>query len=493
MGMKNMLRHTEAALGSGRMFVLALAVFVLETGWLAFTSRFPMAYDEAYHFGLIRLFAHRANPFITSQTPDTYRFGPLIHSPPFIYHYLLSFVYRLMDLFAFSTEAKVICLRLLNVALAMAGLIVIRKILRLLRMSDALANLLILVTALTPMMTVVSSQINYDNMLIPAVALCVYQTILFLRQLEKNIFDVRRLLILLALCLFSSLIKFAFLPIFAAVVALLAWNIARRWRADSKGFKASARKNFAAMSGRTRAALITLCILGALLFSWFYLINLVQYHNPVPRCTQVFSIDKCAHYPPWDYLYKIQTYYQAHPSPYHLNPARYTVWWLTANTVQLYGTQIPIEGSLHTSATYVLIVLLIGTTAFVCTVVNIRKIFREHPGLAVLMIVSLTYLVCLWARNYDDYLRIGLPSAIHGRYWLPVLPYLYALLALGLNQALKGRGRYVAGMKAGLALVVIGTFLYFGGFQQYIHAIDPVYGRLSPSDRFLPYDSVTGD
>ena len=63
----------------------------------------------------------------------------------------------------------------------MLNLIIIRKLLRVMHVSNALANVVLLAFALTPIVTVLSAQINYDNLLILSVSLCVYEIILFIK------------------------------------------------------------------------------------------------------------------------------------------------------------------------------------------------------------------------------------------------------------------------------------------------------------------------
>lgn len=491
--METRVRASIKLLSSGWALAFFMLIFVIETGWLAITSRFPMAYDEAYHFGLIKFFSHHLNPVITSQTADTYRFGPLVHDTPFLYHYPLSFAHRAINLFTHNPEIQIICLRFINIAIAVAGLLVLRKLLRLTRVSDALSNLIILALALTPVMTVVSAQINYDNLLILAVTACVYETIVFLRQLDRNRFDSKRFLILLNLCFFTSLIKVAFLPVFVAIAVVVLWKIIARRRAGASRFASTARRSFASIPSGARTFLLTAAVLGSLLFTWFYLVNMVEYRTPVPRCQQVLSIQKCAHYPPWNHLHKIQTYYDTHPLPYELGRAGFVSWWLTSNTFQLFGTQIPIAGTLSAPTTYLLIVMLIGALATVCTAMNFRNTLRRNPDLKILLAVSLIYLVFLWAWNYRDYLSIGVPSAIHGRYLLPVLAWVYIILASGVSYALRGRNMSVLAAKAALATVVIISFVYYGGFREYVRFVDPAYGRLGPSNDFVNRDAVTGE
>ena len=93
------------------LFIALLCLFGAETAWLSVTSRFQMAFDESYHLGLIQFFSHRLNPIVTSQT-NSYNLGAIAHNPSFLYHYLLSFPYRLLDSLGASLRVEVVSLRL---------------------------------------------------------------------------------------------------------------------------------------------------------------------------------------------------------------------------------------------------------------------------------------------------------------------------------------------------------------------------------------------
>ncbi len=481
--MKKQIRRLDKALGSPWTFQLTLLLFAAESCWLALTSRFPMAFDEGYHFNLIQFFAHRLNPVVTSQTSDTYRFGALIQNTSTLYHYLMSFPYRIISLFTHDTVIQVIGLRFVNIALAVTSLLVIRKLLRLLRISNPLANVLMLALALTPLMAVLSAQISYDNLFVLAVSLCIYWTVLFLQQLEKGRFNTKTLLILLVLCLFSSLVKFAFLPLMLAITVLVAWKIIRLWRVNAAGLKADAKESFANIGRGAKLSLLIAAALGSFMFIRIYGVNLVRYHNPVPQCDQVLNVKDCADYYVWNRNHMLWEYNRGHQPGQGV--LHYSAYWLTSVTFQLFSAQVPLRGNLYAPPPYLLIVTVLGAGMFICAVVNFGAL-RKDKGLMAAGIVSLIYLFFLWAKNYHDYRQLGEPLAIHGRYVLPILIYIYVFLALGLRQALKD-SRLLPGpaIKASLALVIVFSFIYYGGARQYVHYVNPIYGPLSSSNEFI--------
>jgi len=473
-------------LGSRWAFVVTLILFTAEGSWLALTSRFPMAFDEGFHFGLIQFFSHHLNPIITHQASDTYKYGALIQNPSTLYHYLMSFPYRLITLFAHSTVTQVMCLRLLNVILAIGTLIIIRKLLRLLGMSNPLANLLVLALAFTPLFTVLSAQINYDNLLILAVSGCLYLTVAFSKQLAAGTVDSVTLLWLGCACLFSSLIKYAFLPVFLAIALVVVWK-SLAYQHRHRNLLKQVKKSFLRAHRWLRLALVVLFIAGSALFVRFYGVNIIRYHNPYPQCDQVLNVPDCLHYYAWSNFYQVEQYNRQH----HFEALQgasgvthYTSYWLTLVTGELFGATMPFLGDLYGSSAYFFIVVLLTGGMLIATLRNARKVFRAQPELLSLLFISAVYLLFLWAKNYHDYVRTGDALGIHGRYVLPVIICMYAVLAAGMRAAFAGLPRWSPAIKVGLASVFVFSFLLYGGFRPYMTYIDPRYGHLSSTNAF---------
>ena len=472
-------------MGSGRTFAAILLLFTGETGWLAVTSRFPMAFDEAYHFGLIQFFSHRLNPIVTTQSSSTYKFGALIQGPSLLYHYLLSFPYRFVALFSHSLVTEVIVLRLINVGFAVATLIIMRKLLRFTTLSDGSVNLIVLIFALTPIVTALSAQINYDNLLILMTTLCVYETILFSRKIEENVFDIKNLLVLLCLCLFSSLVQYSFLPIFVAFLAIVIWKCHSYKRRQNIQLRLAAQKSFKHLGKYTKLALLATGILGSLLFIRIYGVNVVKYHNPAPQCNQVLNTADCKRYYAWNSNYKLRQYFKAHPTSRTLNLVQYDAYWLMTVSVSLFCAILPLHGPYYLSPVYYFMMLVFMSGGIVCAGANFKRMMRADSVLPILFVISLVYVLSLWARNYHDYLQLGATIAIGGRYLLPVLACLYVLLVRGVQYAIQSRPRKTQPIiTIGLGFLIIVSFIYYGGFMQYVTHITPKYGKLSATNDF---------
>jgi hypothetical protein len=483
--MEEKIQQLLKLVGSSWVFAFTLVLFTAETGWLALTSRFPMAFDESYHLSLIEFFSHRLNPIVTSQAANTYGVGAVVQNPSFLYHYLLSFPYRFIELFTHSLEVEAVSMRFINVAFALASLVVMRKLLRLVKISDAPANLIMLVFALTPIVIALSAQTNYDNLLILMTTLCIYQTIAFTQKLDRKIFDAKSLLTLICLCLFSSLVKFTFVPVFLAITAVVVWKMASYKPPKRANLISEAKRSFAAIGKYSKAALLAIGILGSFLFIRFYGVNLVKYHNPAPQCSQVLSVKACLQYYPWHNNYNLRQQEEAHPTTNKWSTVKYTTDWLFINGYGLFGELLPLAGPYYLSPMFCLIVLVILSIALVCTLVNFKKILQDNKSLPALAAVSLIYTLFIWGRNYHDYLRLGIPVAIDARYLIPVLLYFYLIMALGVIYAFEGKHKPQLIGKLCLVVLTVFSFVYYGGFTQYIQHITPIDGHIRPSDNFL--------
>jgi hypothetical protein len=83
-----------------------------------------------------------------------------------------------------------------------------------------------------------------------------------------------------------------------------------------------------------------------------------------------------------------------------------------------------------------------------------NQILRHHQPLGLLLFISMSYAVTLWAWNYHDFIHLGAAVALNGRYLFPIMPPI--LLAVGL--AYQSRLRHYPNLKTGLLVVVLLLF-----------------------------------
>lgn len=440
---------------------LVIGLFLLEALWFVFSAQYPMAFDENYHFGLIQLHAHQWLPFFTSQPPGTSVYGAIARDPSYLYHWLMSFPYRLLGLFTDNQTAQIIWLRLLNVAMFAYALMLYRKIVMRLGASNALSNGIFLIFILVPVVPFLAATINYDNLFLVAVAGSVLLTFRIMDELKRRQVSAASLLLLLIVLFLGCLIKFPFLPVLATTLIFVGWRL---WRegflnvAGLRGFMAS----FTKLSAIKQIVLVAGCLLSIGLFAERYGENIVQYHNPVPACNAVLSEDECIQYGPYgrDAYYK-----QTKPASFHPNIVVYAWEWLYGMWYRLffainydYATRPPL-----------LLVSGLGVAGAVVLVTGVgiagsKGLFAGNKRRQLALWVTLGYVVTLFLDGYKGYVKTGQPVAINGRYLIAFMPLAFTLAALGWREVLRRYPHY-KNLAAGLVLGVLllqgaGTMTY---------------------------------
>ena len=142
-----------------------------------------MAFDEDFHFGIIRLYAQQWSPFFAHQPAGGNVYGALTSDPSYLYHYLMSFPYRLTTLFTSSQTLQIIALRFIDVdgddVLVTWSLVLFHRVLLKAKASVGLANVTLLFFILVPVVPLLAAQINYDDLLLPLTALALLMTLEF--------------------------------------------------------------------------------------------------------------------------------------------------------------------------------------------------------------------------------------------------------------------------------------------------------------------------
>ena len=467
-------------LGSRKFFALLLIIFGVEAAWIALTARYPQAFDEQSHLGIIQLYAHQWSPFFAHQPSGADVYGALTRDPSYLYHYLMSFPWRLITHLTHSFTAQVIIMRFLNIILFGSSFFMFRKVLGYTPASKALIQVSLLFLALTPVVPLLASQINYDNMFIPLSGLAVLWCLRFVRafrEQQRIQFDI--LAQLAVICLLGSLVKYAFLPIFAAIFVIITIIL---WRARSDQLRSMLSQGWRAISRVQRVVYAAILLVSIGLFTQIYAINILRYHTPVPECDQVLSVKECAGYAPWLRNYDIV---QSKTTPPFWQEVTYSFDWLYHSMGELIFT---ISSSFNTMGTvdYYVGTQTIAVEVLAWSIFGIgvlvsllyAKYIWRNETLRLFVVIIGVYVFALWAQNYEDYLHTGQPLAIHGRYLLPILPLVYVIVALAVRKLLQAR-RIMSGVSfstrkvtlAAIVLVVLCT--QGGGSLTYIVRSDP--------------------
>ena len=463
-------------------FGLVLALLLLQSLWIALSISFPLPFDEYYHLGLINLYAHQWTPFISHQPASAAIYGDTTRNTSYLYHYLLSFPYRIIEHLTSSFTIRVILVRLINIFIFTLGVFLFKKVLLKLGLSRRLANCVLLLFVLVPLVPLLAATINYDNLLFVLIAV---NLLLAINVIQSKKYEAKNLLWLFNFSMLACLVKFTFLPIFIAIgVYLVVFTL---WR-DGKKAWSQLKTSFTGLSRNYKIILILVTCLVAGLFLERYGLNLVRYHTPQPDCIAVQSYDVCKQYSPW---YRNHVTYGSDASqlvaggpikftkiwvPKMINDAFIAFTYIRVDPVGLFSPLGPIvtkEGYSIPKAT-AKVVFAIGTIA---VLFNLGKLWGDKRWRLVFFVLF-SYTAVLWLDNYLGYKQVKRITAVQPRYMLILAPLALAAIAQTFNNLIKNTK-----IKAAIFLVVLVGILEGGGVT--------VFMLRSNSSWYWPSPTVT--
>ena len=459
--------HKKAArlISSQKFFYIIIALLVFQAVWIALSGRYPMAFDEDYHFGIIRLYAHHLTPFWSSQPTGADIYGGVYREPSYMYHYLLSFPYRFLSLFVHGQASQIIILRFINIGLFASALPLFRRLLRKVNLSDATIHSLLALFVFVPVVPLLAAQINYDNLLIPLVALNLLLALRVQQTMHRyKRIDVQTLGILLIGCLLTSLVKSAFLPIFVGIAIFLLISAHKYIGLRNRKFWLTFGFGISLMGRRARWVLLGILLLSIGLFLERYGVDIIRYHTLDPDCSQVLSVDRCQAYGP-----SARDHYFEQIKPAEISgPFGYTMTWFGAMWVRLFfavdgpATQFQTRGPLPVPSLTALVLLSGGLLLVAVSLIKHDSKIYRNTVLLFYIFVGLFYVLVLWFQDYRAYTQTGQPVAINGRYLLPVMLLLLTPIGLAYQRISSVK------IKATIIGLALFFFLWGGGFLTYV-------------------------
>jgi len=459
--MKQLTQKLNTFFSSSLFFKIIIGFFLFEALWFVFSAIYPMAFDEDFHFGLIQLYSHHWTPFLSGQPEGADKFGAVAHDPSFLYHYAMSFPYRIVSLFTNNETAQVITLRLMNVAMFTWGLFLYRKVMLRAKASRALTNVTLAIFSLIPIVPFLAAHINYDNIFVVLVPLICLAGFDLIEGFKKKQINLKAFIVFVILCMITTLVKYAALPIALAAVIGLAFVFWRSFKGDFKAVWPGVTKAYGKLTAAAKYTLLGFFLLFGVFFVQRYGVNMVQYHNPVPDCGEVLTVKQCSAYGPWNRDHN----YTAGKNPnFHADVVKFTGTWFRGMWHRCF---FAINGAKSWYMNYRELPVP-SQTAVVLAVVGLlsmviwwRAIFRGNALLAFAVGIALFYIFVVWFNGFTDYKRIGVAVAINGRYLLPVLPLLAIAMGKGIALTLQ-KFKHVE-LKPHLAALTILLFLHGGG------------------------------
>jgi hypothetical protein len=457
-------------LKSRRFYLIVLGIFLFESAWIAFSALYPQAFDENFHFGLIKVYSHYWLPIFAHQPPDANAYGAVARDPSYLYHYLMSFPYRLLALFIHSQTAMVIILRLMDTGLFAVGLVLFRRVLLRAGVSRALANVCLLLFILMPIVPQLAAQVSYDDLLFPLVAWVCLLAFGVIDQLKQGRLSFQTVTILLTMSILSCLVTYAALPLLLAVIVFLLWAPYSLHKNSYKGLWKSIVSDIKAQSLWLKVSLLCLLAVAVGLFLQRDGVNLVKYHSIVPNCSVVLSVKQCSAYSAWYVDYTRHQQVIAGGGRASNDVVVYTVKWLYWMWYRLFfavngpASNFASNPPLAPPSVAAILIAALGVLA----IIRWRKLFYKNYYIILLFVMSAIYIIALFVKGYSTYHYTNVLENMNGRYLIPVLLPIAALAGLAFSRAL----RSLQFQKVLITVVVLVLFLQGGGFLTFVLSSD---------------------
>ncbi|MFZ2951055.1 MAG: hypothetical protein WA003_16385 [Desulfuromonadaceae bacterium] len=400
--------------------------------------------DEVTHAGLCKVFSKTF--LLPSNSPETYQYG-LVTNIPWLYYGIMGKLLHL-NFFGFS---DLVFLRLLNIPFAFGTVWYVVRLLRLFTDNRLTLLLLVIVMTNTPMFSVLSASVSYDNMANLLAAMAVYFQFAFFRKRSGGLLAVSLICQLL-----GCLTKVTFLPLVLALNVVLCIY---EWR-NLITFPAAVRQYFQVSTKRACLAVALLLILAGLNLQ-LYGGNYLRYGTLNPGMADVLSPEAAMKYrlgargmifnqykdgkisymdalilageiehpgDKADTFFLLMNFEKLKRNPQlWMGPLTYVKFWFQNMLGTIFGIKAHL--GMFKPALYMLPVYLVMALAALGFIVRWRP--RESgqlsPGLAAVVIFYAGYL--MYEVNYDNYLNYGEPGlTMYGRYLFLLLAPVYVLM-----------------------------------------------------------------
>lgn len=458
-----------------KFFVATVSLLVFQSTWLAFTAIYPLPFDEYVHVGFMRVYAGQWLPFITQQPPEASLFGDITRTNSYLYHYLMSFPYRVIDLFTDNEMVLVISLRLINIALVVAALLLFRKLFIMWKIPRRVMNVMFLMLVLTPIVPFVAAHVNYDNLIILVTPI----VLIFGTRLIINKGDMAWNGTLYAVFgLAGTLAKETFGPLFVVISLYVAWRL---WHEHGAKFLVDLQKSFIKNIRHVSFifALLSLFVVGGLVTER-YGGNFVRYGSLQVDCDVVQPESVCEDFGPW---YRNRENIRQKPAEaLYGNPLSYTQHWISKTMRGFFvpfshtPTQviwerepfgpIVVKAILPVGFVFACAALIAGLAA---VAIKSRSIVRDKP-LRFALIICAVYYVVLLIYNYMDYLELGEAEAIQARYSYPILLLMLLLMIQSVNKIISNKNA-----KVWLLVVSVTLYGWGGGIVPWLIRADDTW------------------
>lgn len=460
--MNSIYIRTVSFLASKYFLIFIILLFLVQAIWIAISfQRLP--YDEIFHYPVIQLFAQQLTPFISNQPYSYDHLGNLSNGGATFYHYLMSFFYRFLEFFGASYETKVITLRLINILFASLGIVLFNFLFNRVGFKKIFINITLFFYVLIPIVPFTAAHINYDNLLLPLTALFFLFCVNILMKKKVDWKDCAGFVI--TGCL-ASLVKSAFLPLFAAGVIYLAiFTYKKGLRKAMEDLASSIKKTN--KIGFGTCIIVAVALLG--MFSYAYIKNVVLYKTPIPSCQATMSKERCLKSSLVERdLNAVET---KNTRPKQAPPALLSEWAIGLNQqngANALSGEVKAAPRILLTATYIMAFVGVGIILYAWRSLKKNSAWYFLLTMAIVLTLSLFFL------NVSGYYKTHMMLANQPRYLLSILPIFMILAVVSINLILRRR-RWLKLVTIFIALLVC---TQGGGIVTYIlHGSEATYWK----------------
>ena len=445
-------------IGSKYFFWFIIALFIFQAMWIAFSFRYPMIYDEYYHFGLIEYFSHQWLPWIKDQPNSLDQYGSLARNPFLFYHYLMSFPFRIISLFTNNLAMQVISMRIVNIGLFAGGLVIFAKLFKSMKIQPVFRNIALLFFVLLPATPFVAATVNYDNAIFLLTALFMFVGLKIIQN-EKMQWYNYVLLVLIGMA--GSLMKTSFLPIFAAGFAYIFIRLIIK---QKNNIIRDAIKSFKPSSIWLKVVILVPFVIVGFIFAERFAVNIVKYHSLSPSCERLMTKERC-----------LANIIELRADDLKKNrkgipdqDPQYVLRWSSDMIFTLLWTGSSLDKT--DQVEFINPLPVIYTVVFIGSIISLAAItysfekFKKIPGFWFVIVIIACYIISLFYVNISAYYEFYQPVSIQGRYLLPLLPVIMLFALLGINNIFH-RIRFI---KVPLLLIVFVLILSGAGVITHI-------------------------
>lgn len=438
-------------LSSKYFLIFTIMLFALQSFWVALSFRFPMVFDELFHFKVIEIFTNHTTPLVLNQPLEYDAYSSFLFGSVSLYHYIMGFVLRFITIFTSSLFTQVIYLRVINLLLVTFGLYLYSKLFDAVGVKKIVSNVTIFIFSLVPLLSLVAATINYDNlifMLTPAYLLLSVNTI----KAKNKRATTRNLIGVTVTGLFASLIKFSFLPLFVGAFIGLLLMLFRGHHSQLPKYLWNGLK-----LQKIKFIVIGLSavILLSGLFSVRYLLSIYRYGTPVPSCAVTLGVERCSANPVFSQEMKDQrTKDQRNVVPVQ----DYVVDWVqlmgsgyTATAVNTTANKIESAAS---PIVYRASAIITGYLVIAITLYQFKSIKELHSREWFLILSAvISLIVATFLFNAMTYYDMHSNMNVQSRYMLPIALPVMVIGAVAVNKAMGGRRSLKLILLAGFVIV----------------------------------------